>query len=78
MLQLLIPDVDLETLDRLRAQAARHGRTIETEVKMILAVALRPDPAKVWAEINAFREELARSGQEFPDSTPLIREDRER
>jgi hypothetical protein len=34
-----------------------------------------PNP---WAAINALREELARSGREFPDSTPLIREDRER
>lgn len=35
-------------------------------------------PSDTWAVINALREELARSGRVFPDSTPLIREDRER
>lgn len=78
MLQLLIPDLDREMFDRLRARAGRNGRTIEEEAKSILATALRPDPAKVWAEIDAFREELAASGRAFSDSTELIREDRDR
>ena len=34
--------------------------------------------ADPWAAVNALREELARSGRTFPDSSPLIREDRER
>jgi antitoxin FitA len=78
MLQLLIPDLDLETLDRLRTQAAQHGRTVETEAKAILAAALQPDPAKLCAEIDAFRGLLAASGRTFSDSTELIREDRDR
>ncbi len=78
MLQLLIPDLDLETLDRLRAQAARHGCTIETEAKTILATALRPDPAKVWAKVDAIRNALAATGRDFGDSVQDIREDRDR
>lgn len=78
MLQLLIPDLDLEMFDRLRAQAVRNGRALEEEAIAILAAALRPDPAKVWDEIDAFREELAASGRSFSDSTELIREDRDR
>ena len=76
MSQLLIPDVDEAILAQLRHRAALHGRTPESEAKAILTQALpRMDP---WAVTNALREELARSGREFPDSTPLIREDRQR
>jgi plasmid stability protein len=79
MSQLLIPDVDEATLARLRERAARHGRTIEMEVKAILAAALPPTvPPDQWAAINALREELAASGRTFSDSAELIREDRDR
>ena len=76
MSQLLIPDLDDATLDRLRERAARHGRTIETEVQAILAEALAPsDP---WAGADAIFGELAASGRTFTDSADLIREDRDR
>jgi predicted DNA-binding antitoxin AbrB/MazE fold protein len=39
---------------------------------------LTPVGISSWAAINAFREQLAASGRTFPDSTDLIREDRER
>jgi antitoxin FitA len=77
--QLVIPDVDDATLARLRERAARHGRMVETEVKAILAEALRPAvPSDQWAAINALRDELAASGRTFSDSAELIREDRDR
>jgi plasmid stability protein len=79
MAELLIPDIDPATLELLRQRANRHEHSVETEARAILAEALRPsvgnDP---WAAVNAIREELARSGREFPDSTPLLREDRDR
>jgi hypothetical protein len=40
--------------------------------------ALQPSRQDPWAVMNSLRDELARSGREFPDSTPLIREDRDR
>ena len=78
MSHLLIPDLDDATLARLRERADRHGRTVETEAKAILANAVPPTPSGQWVAINAFREQLAASGQSFPDSTESIREDRER
>jgi len=78
MSQLLIPDVAESLLQQLQQRAARHGRSIEAEARVILEDALRPDPAKVWAEVDAFRQHLAASGQTFSDSTELIREDRDR
>ena len=79
MPQLVIPDIDHSTLELLRRRAADHAQSVEIEAKAILAGALQlavsSDP---WAAINAMRENLARSGREFPDSTPLVREDRDR
>jgi plasmid stability protein len=76
MSQLVIPDVDDATLARLRERAARHGRTVETEVQAILAEALASsDP---WAGADAIFGELAASGRAFSDSAELIREDRDR
>jgi plasmid stability protein len=79
MPELVIPDIDPATLELLRQRADRHAHTLETEARAILAEALEPpvsgDP---WAAADAIREQLARSGREFPDSTPLLREDRDR
>jgi plasmid stability protein len=74
--QLLIADLDDVTLVRLKEQATRHERTVETEAKTILSKSLMSkDP---WAAANALRGRLAASGRTLPDSTELIREDRER
>ncbi len=79
MPELTIPDIDPATQELLRHRADSHAQTVETEAKVILAEALRaPKSGDPWAAVNATREELARSGREFPDSTPLLREDRDR
>jgi plasmid stability protein len=78
MSQLLIPDIAESLLQQLQQRAARHGRSVEVEARIILEDALRPDPAKVWAEVDAIRNALAATGREFSDSVPDIREDRER
>jgi plasmid stability protein len=79
MPQLVIPDIDHTTLVLLRQRAADHAQSVEIEAKAILTGALQPpaggDP---WAAVNAMRANLALSGREFPDSTPLVREDRDR
>jgi plasmid stability protein len=78
MSHLSIPDVTESLLQQLRERAARQRRSIEAEARIILESTLRQDPAKVWAEIDAFRERLAASGRTFSDRTELIREDRDR
>jgi plasmid stability protein len=79
MPQLVIPDIDDEILERLRERATHHAQSVEVEAKATLAGALQPaSPPDPWSAINAMREDLARSGREFPDSTPLVREDRDR
>jgi plasmid stability protein len=76
--QLLIPDVGEGLLQQLQQQAARHGRSVEAEARVILEDALRPDPANVWAEVDAIRNVLAATGRDLGDSVQDIREERER
>jgi plasmid stability protein len=78
MPQLLIPDIDDATFERLRQRAAHHAHPVEVEVKEILASALAPPASAPWSVIDAIREELAASGRDFGDSAELVREDRDR
>ena len=74
-----IPDIDSTTFELLRQRASNHASTVEAEAKVLISEALQAsakhDP---WAVFNAMCDELAQSGQVFTDSTPLIREDRDR
>jgi plasmid stability protein len=77
MAQILIRDLDPEVVERLKAQAKEHGRSLESEVRQILAVAVEQMAWKdAWAKLDECRKRFA--GQTFSDSTELIREDRDR
>jgi len=76
MAQLLIRDLDVETIERLKARAKQHRRSLQGEVKLILereAAACRDDP---WALAGRIRAAFGR--RKFSDSAELIREDRDR
>ena len=79
MPEITIPDIDSTTFELLRQRANNHASTVEAEAKVLISEALQSsakhDP---WAVTNAICEKLARSGRVFTDSTPLIREDRDR
>jgi plasmid stability protein len=77
MPELLIPDLEPELHERLAARAARNGRTVEDEVKLILRSA-GTENAAIWGWINRRREELSRTHTQRTDSVDLIREDRDR
>jgi plasmid stability protein len=78
MPQLVIPDLDERTWERLRQRAARHACSTEVEAQQILAAAMQSAAGDPWAAVNALRDELAQSGREFPDSTLSVQEDRGR
>ncbi|MCA9244339.1 MAG: hypothetical protein KDA32_10315 [Phycisphaerales bacterium] len=73
---LLLRDIDPEVLDVMRARAERAGRSLQQE----LHIALRRDAGRNFDEARAvsdqWREKLA--GRKLPDTTALIRADRER
>lgn len=85
MATLYVRDMPVELYEHLRKRAAEEGRSISQEAVRLLRLALltrqpRPDPEfKAWFDwVNQQRERWAKEGRKFPDSTTLIREDRER
>ncbi len=76
MAQILIRDLDDETVKRLKERARRHGRSLQGEAKLILAQAAGLSLREARELARQWQQKLA--GRPFPDSTELIREDRQR
>jgi plasmid stability protein len=80
MSQILVRNINPRTLRRLKKRAAAGGRSLQNEVKTILDRAAQEkeplDPAAALALADRVRG-LFR-GRKFSDSTPLVREDRDR
>lgn len=76
MADLLVRHLQRETLDRLKARAKRHGRSLQSEAKLLLERAAAAESLHhALAELRSGREGL---GRRFADSAELIREDRQR
>jgi len=76
MAQVVIRNLDDAALRRLKARAARKGRSLEGELRTIVTEAARPDRSEFRVRAAALRRKLAR--RRHSDSTVLIREDRQR
>jgi plasmid stability protein len=76
MAQLLVRDVDPDTIDRLKARARRYGRSLQGEVKVILIEATTLSLPEARAASARWQKRLA--GRAASDSAALIREDRTR
>ena len=76
MAQLLVRDLEKNTVERLKRRAKRHHRSLQGEVKMILDEAARMSMEDARALAEKIRASLA--GRTFSDSAELIRQDRER
>ncbi len=79
MSDVLVRNVPEPTLIAIKRRAETSHRSLQQELLSILAAAAEesrsPTPVEVAAAIRA---RLGASGRTFGDSTPLIREDRER
>ncbi|HEX6981261.1 MAG TPA: hypothetical protein VF181_00735 [Balneolaceae bacterium] len=74
----LIRNIDEETLKKLKNKAAANNRSLQAELKSLLEDYAGPDIEEVRAMV---RENLAKyraEGRMFSDSTKDIREDRDR
>ena len=79
MASVLVRNVPEQVLDRLKSRAARHHRSLQQELLTIILAGAGSDEGPSPAEVAAaIRAELSGGGRTFPDSTPLIREDRDR
>jgi plasmid stability protein len=74
--QVIVRNLDDETIRALKARAAMHGNSLEQELRGILAQAAKPGPKERLALADEIRAMTPRKRQS--NSTALIREDRER
>jgi plasmid stability protein len=73
--QLLIRGVDDTVIQSLKERAAKHGRSLEAELRLVLTEAARPSRAKLIKELAEIRAMTPRvSG---PLAEDLIRESRD-
>ena len=77
MAQVLVRQLNDKLVERLKKRAKEHGRSLQSEVKIILEEAV-PDYEDAWKRIAKLKKTLERADRTFSDSTPLIREERDR
>lgn len=75
MPDILVRGVKPETLERLKIRAKQHGRSLQSEAKIVLENAAGASIDEVVQAGRAWRKKL---GRRFDDSAELIRQDRER
>ncbi len=79
MIDILVRNVADATAARLKEKAKAAGKSVNDIAREALDSAARPSKQEVWAEIDRIREKIrARVGHDLPDSTPGIREDRDK
>ena len=79
MAQILVRGLDERVVARLKRLAKEHGRSLQSEAKIILereAKTPRVDRTVALKLLAEFREKTKNC--KFPDSVTLIREDRDR
>lgn len=76
MPDILVRDIDPEKLERLKARAKQNGRSLQSEVKLLLEKAVGNSNEEILAILNTWKQRFA--GREFSSSVDLIREDRDR
>jgi plasmid stability protein len=76
MAQLLVRNLDDETIKRLKALAKRHNRSLQGQAKLILEEGATLSGGQVKELVEQWQRRLG--GKRFRDSAALIREDRGR
>lgn len=79
MAQILVRGLDEEVVERLKKRAKEDGRSLQSEVKVILeqaALAPKVDMETAKRLCDEFRRRFKE--RKFPNSVELIREDRDR
>jgi plasmid stability protein len=79
-MNILIEDLDEETVEKLKQQAAGKQRSLQADLKVIIEQTVEQrERWRIWrAQTRRIADEIRQSGQVFPDMTELLREDRER
>lgn len=73
-----VRDLDPGVVAKLKAQARRHGRTLQQELKTLLTDAVLRPRQSLAKKLRELHIRLRAEYGELPDSTPIIREERDR
>jgi plasmid stability protein len=76
MAQILVRGLDDKTVERLKMRAASHGRSLASEVRLILENATGLTPEEARRVVTDWQKRLA--GRKLADSLSLLQEDRRR
>lgn len=76
MPDVLVRNLDEKVLEKLKTKAARNGRSLQSEVQIILSDAINFEPLSDAAAAKKIKDSLR--GREHSDSAILLREDRNR
>lgn len=78
MSDVLIRNIDEETLKKLKKKAAANNRSLQEELKNLLESHAGPDIEEVRSMVRETLAKYRAEGRMFSDSVDDIREDRER
>jgi plasmid stability protein len=78
MADVRVRDLDDRVIAELKAQAKRHGKTFGEELRGLLTEAAWRPRREMVAELREHQEQMRAKYGVLPDSTPLIREERDR
>lgn len=76
MAQVLVRDLNKTVIDRLKARAQQHGRSLQVELKTILEQATQTNAIVAHKIAARLRKKLA--GRAHTDGAKLLAEDRNR
>lgn len=76
MADILVRNLDTKTVQRLKARAKEHGRSLQNEAKLLLEQAAGTGGDEVAAILDGWKKRFA--GRRFSSSATLIREHRRR
>lgn len=78
MADVLIRNIDKETLERLKKRAKKNGRSLQEELKELLDNYAKPDVDETRKRVNEILTKYKASGKSFPDSGEELSEERGR
>lgn len=78
MADVLIRNIDKETLDRLKDRARSNNRSLQEELKELVELHATPDFEKTRNRVNEILVKYTASGKSFPNSGDELSKDRER
>lgn len=76
MPDILIRELKPETVRQLKARAKRHGKSLQSELRLLVEQAAGGDAQHIAAMFDRWQQRFA--GRKFSSSARLIREDRKR